>query len=331
MTAGTGKDDDDESKGRVGMMGLRKFAAGVVGVGFGCAVAFGQGEPPKVETMAPAQTAVSAGVSPAMWVVKKGPTTVYLFGTVHVMKKDVHWETPKVEAAFQASPTLYLEVADIGPEAQAALKPIVMQLGVDAEHPLSSKISKEDVAALNTELKIVGGEQAVDKMQPWLAYLTLSVFPVLQAGYDPTSGIDQQLHKQASADGKQIKGFETAAEQMRYLAEFPQAEQLALLHETISELPKSVDKTNEMVADWEHGDVAKIAAMQNDDLRMKHPAVYQKLLVDRNAAMAAKLDAILKNPASGSVFVAVGAAHLAGPDSVQNLLQKDGFAAARVE
>jgi uncharacterized protein YbaP (TraB family) len=271
--------------------------------------------------------------TPAMWVVKKGPTTVYLFGSVHVMKQDVHWETPKVEAAFKASPTLWLEIADTSVAAQAAMKPMILQMGLDAEHPLSSKISKEDMTALDSEMKSLGmpGEIVVDKMQPWLVYLTLSVLPDMKAGYDPGSGIDQVLQKQAEAAGKKIKGFETAEEQVKYLANFPQAEQVALVHDELEELPKSVEKTNEMMADWEHGDVDKIAAMDNDEMKAKHPELYQRLLVDRNAGMAHKIEGILNDPASGTVFVAIGAAHLAGPDSIQKLLEKDGFVAERVE
>jgi uncharacterized protein YbaP (TraB family) len=316
------------------MMVAGKLAVGVLAVGlvFGCAAGHGQGEPPKVETIAPTPAAVTEA-TPAMWVVKKGPTTVYLFGSVHVMKKDVQWETPKVEAAFKSSPTLYLEIADTGPEAQAAMRPMVLELGMDKDHPLSSKISKEDVAALDTEMKSLGapGEAAVDSMQPWLVYVSLSVLPAVQAGFDPASGIDQALQKQAEAAGKKIKGFETAEEQLHYLADFPQAEQVALLHEELEELPKSVAQTNEMVADWEHGDVEKIAAMENDDLKAKHPDLYKKLLVDRNVRIASKIEGVLKDPASGTVFVAVGAAHLAGPDSLQKLLEKDGFVAERVQ
>jgi uncharacterized protein YbaP (TraB family) len=304
-------------------------------------MAFGQGEPPKVETSAPAATpptvvAQSAGASveatPAMWVVKNGKATVYLFGTVHVMKKDVHWETPKVMDALKSSSALYLEIADTGPDAQKALQPMVMSLGIDAGHPLSTKISKEDVAALDAALKPLGqGEAAIEPMQPWLVYLTVSMLPAMQAGYDLTSGIDQQLQKEAVAAGKPVKGFETAEGQLHVLADFPQAEQVALLHETIQELPKAVDQTNEMVADWESGNVAAIAKMENEDLEKKHPDLYKKLLVDRNVAIADKIAALLKDPATGTVFVGVGAAHLAGPDSIQKDLEKQGFAAVRVE
>jgi uncharacterized protein YbaP (TraB family) len=311
-------------------------------------VAFGQGEPPKVETSAPpavvvmqgpppagtAQGTAGAGVTadPALWIVTNGKATVYLFGTVHVMKPDVHWETPKVAAALKSSSTLYLEIANTGADAAEALQPLMISLGMDAEHPLSTKISKDDVALLDTEMKKMGqGEAQLEPMQPWLVYVMLSVLPPMEAGYDPANGIDPQLQKQAAAQGKPVKGFETADQQLHVLADFPQPEQVALLHETIQELPKAVEQTNEMVADWEHGDVAAIAKMENEDLETKHPDLYKKLLVDRNQAISAKIAALLKDPATGTVFVAVGAAHLAGADSIQKDLEKQGFASVRVE
>jgi uncharacterized protein YbaP (TraB family) len=86
-----------------------------------------------------------------------------------------------------------------------------------------------------------------------------------------------------------------------------------------------------MVADWTRGDVDKIAAMENDEMKVKSPALYEKLSVSRNAHFADVLAGLLKDPATGTVFVVVGAAHLAGPDSVQTMLAKKGYAAVRVE
>jgi uncharacterized protein YbaP (TraB family) len=323
-----------------------RIRCGVVAVGLGLAsVAFGQGEP-KVETSAPPSGTVvvkvpgragqaadaSVKATPAMWVVKNGKTTVYLFGSVHVMKKGVAWETPKVADALKQSGTLYLEIADTGPAAMQAMQPLLMSLGMDAEHPLSTKISADDVATLDAAMKKLGqGEAQLEPMQPWLVYLTMSALPMIQAGYDPSSGIDRVLQDEATAQGKPVKGFETGEQQLHYLADFPQAEQVALLHETLEELPKAVPQINEMVEDWEKGDVDKIAAMENDDLMKKHPDLYKKLLVDRNVDIANTIAGMLKDPAAGTVFVAVGAAHLAGPDSILKDLEKDGFTAARVE
>ena len=275
----------------------------------------------------------AAVVNPAMWKVQGVHGTVYLFGSVHVMKKDVPWETPKVKKAFESSSVLYTEIADLGDDAMKQMQPTVMKLGIDPAHPLSGKLTKSDLDLLDKAIKQMGmaGESAVEPMQPWLVYLTLSVLPMVQAGYDPSSGIDRVLQDQAKAAGKPVKGFETSEEQIHFLADFPQSEQVALLHETLIELPTSAAKTNEMVADWERGDVDKIAAMENDDLKAKHPELYQKLLVGRNEAIAETLVKLLKDPATNTVFVAVGAAHLAGPDGLQAMIAKSGFTAVREE
>ncbi len=270
---------------------------------------------------------------PAMWKVQGTHGTVYLFGSVHVLKPNVHWETDKVAGAFKKSGTAYFEIADIGADAQKAMMPMIQQLGLDPQHPLSTKISKDDVAKLDSSLKAMGaeGEAGFEPMQPWLVYLTLSVLPAVKAGYDPTSGVDVMLQKEAATQGKTVKGFETAEEQMHYLADFPQKQQVELLHEALDELPTSVEKLNETVTDWEKGDVEKITALEDGEMKSKHPDLYQKLLVDRNAKISATLAGLLKDPGTGTVFVTVGAAHLAGPDSIIAMLEKQGFSATREE
>ena len=293
--------------------------------------AFGQSSAPAGSGKPAVATQVQA--NPAMWKVQGVHGTVYLFGSIHVMRPEVRWETPKVQAAFHQSGTLYLEIADLGADAMRAMQPLVLSLGMDQEHPLSTKISKEDVIALDAAVKKIGapGEAGFELMQPWLVYLTLSVMPAVEAGYDPASGVDQVLQKDAVAQGKTIKGFETAEQQLHYLADFPQAEQVALLHETLEELPKSDGKMNDTVTEWEHGDVEKIASVEDDELKAKHPDLYEKLLVNRNERMADTIAGLLKDPATGTVFVAVGAAHLAGPDSIQAMLAKKGFSSTREE
>jgi uncharacterized protein YbaP (TraB family) len=307
-----------------------RIAAGVLGWAIVAGSMWGQGEPPKVEIMAPAAATIQA--TPALWKVKGAKGTVYLFGTVHVMKKEVHWETAKIADALKSSGTIWLEIDDTSDAGMAKLRPMIMQIGLDQAHPLSTKLTKADLAALDAAMGKMGATEAqVEPMQPWLVYLTLSVLPIVQAGYDPASGIDRVLQTEAVAAGKPVKGFETAEQQLHFLSDFPQADQVAMLHEELSELPDAVEKTNEMVVDWEKGDVEKIAAMENDELMKKEPALYKKLLVDRNATIADTIAAMLKDPGTGTVFVAVGAAHLAGPDSILKTLTTKGFPAERVE
>jgi uncharacterized protein YbaP (TraB family) len=102
-----------------------------------------------------------------------------------------------------------------------------------------------------------------------------------------------------------------------------------MLHRQLAELDKAPAEMNDMVTAWVRGDVDKIGKMENDELAAKYPAEYKRLVLDRNTRWTATLDGLLKDPATGSVFVVVGAAHLAGPDSVIRMLEKDGWKVER--
>jgi len=301
--------------------------AGVVGLAVCCGVGAGQAP------AAASAPAVKVDATPAMWRVKGTHGTIYLFGSIHVMKPEVKWESAKVQAALKGSDVLYLEVANMDPDSLKAMQPMIMQMGMDMAHPLSSKIPKSDVDLMDAAVKGLGmpGESAFEMMQPWMAYLTLSVLPAIQAGYLPDSGIDEKLMVESKSETKPVKGFETAEEQLHYLADMPQSDQVELLHQSLVDLPKSEKQMDEMVADWTRGDVEKIAAMENDEMKTKYPALYDKLLVKRNEHFAEALGGLLKDPSTGTVFVTIGAAHLAGPDSVIKMLETRGFTVERVE
>ena len=272
-----------------------------------------------------------AEATPGLWKVQGAHETVYLFGTVHVMKPEVHWQTAKVEEAFQASDTLYLEIAKV--DDMASMQPLVMELGMDQVHGLSTKVSKEDVGLLDGAAKTMGlpGEQVFEPMQPWMAYMTLQVLPMIKAGYSPQSGIDLKLTEDAKAAGKPVIGFETVGQQLHYLADFPEAQQVELLHQELVDLPKAPAETDAMVGAWTSGDVDKIGALENGEFQQKYPAIYKKLVVERNARWVDQLATLLKSEKAGTAFVAVGAAHLAGQDSLQRGLEAKGFKVGRVE
>jgi uncharacterized protein YbaP (TraB family) len=263
--------------------------------------------------------------TPAWWRVKGVHGTVYILGSVHVMKPDVQWESPRMKAALDASDELYLEIANA--DDTAAMAPLALQFGMDMANPLSTKLSKDDIALLDTVAKGIGipGEAMLEPMQPWFVSATLEMVPMLKDGYDPASGIDLKLLAESKREQKRIMGFETMSDQLHMMADVPQAEQVAMLHEQLTELDKSAADINELVAAWERGDVEKIASIDNRELAEKHPAEYKRMVVDRNTRWAATLDSVLKDPTTGTVFVVVGAGHLAGPDSLLKMLEKDGW------
>lgn len=273
--------------------------------------------------------ATSAMARPALWVARQGDATVYLFGTVHLLPDDADWRFPALQQALDRSQTLYLELTD---DDQASIAPLVLRYGLDPAHPLSAELSPGDNLALAKAAQLAGlpgGANALQSMKPWLAALTLAVAPLVKAGLDPEQGVDKQLERQMHADGKPVLGLETAEQQVQFLAGMPTPLQLAFLRDTLRDTDKAATELNQLIGAWKHGDVAAIAQLENQDMQQQEPALYRRLLVDRNANWALQIATILKRP--GTTFIAVGAAHLAGPDSVQSQLQKLGIATQSVE
>jgi hypothetical protein len=263
---------------------------------------------------------------PAMWQAKFGNSTVYLFGTVHLLPNDTDWRFPALNDALSKSQTLYIELTD---DDQASMTALVMRYGMDTEHPLSTLLSDSDNTALGKAAQLAGlpgGTTALQPMKPWLAALTLAVAPLMKAGLDPAAGVDKQLQAQMTRAGKPVHGLETAEQQIRFLADLPEPLQIAFLRDTLRDVEKDKAELLSLIDAWKRGDVAAIAKLENDELKTKEPALYQKLLVQRNQDWAARIKDMLRQPGT-TVFVAVGAAHLAGPDSVQAQLAKIGVVA----
>lgn len=270
--------------------------------------------------------ALPATAEPALWKVQGPRATVYLFGTVHVLRKDVVWRSPKIDKAFQASGTLVEEIK--GVDDAAAMQPLVMKYGIDPAHPLSSKLDDAGKAKLGSVAASLGVPAAqIEPLRPWMAALTFSTLPLVKAGYDPRSGVDVILKGQADAEHKPLEAFETIEQQIKFFADLPQDLEVAYLLSTLDEAAKGTKELDDLVDAWAAGDVERIASLMNTDMRDKYPEIYRVLLVDRNKAFAERIKQLLAG--EGTFFVAVGAAHLAGPDSVQADLQKMGVTVER--
>lgn len=270
---------------------------------------------------------VAAIARPALWVVKDADTTIYLFGTVHLLPNDTAWHYPVLDRAMADSQTLYIELTDDNP---ANMTTLVLRYGMDMSHPLPTLLNHAEQLRLNiaaNKAGVPGGMQTLSMMRPWLAALTLATAPLLKAGLDPEHGVDKQLKAQMTGAGKQVLGLETAEQQIRFLADMPQSVELAFLRSSIRDVDKGPIELTELIDAWKNGDVATIARLEDEDMRQTEPKLYQRLLVQRNGIWAGKIAAMLQQP--GTIFIAVGAAHLAGPDSVQAQLHKLGIEAVR--
>jgi uncharacterized protein len=266
-------------------------------------------------------TVGSARAEPAMWVIKDADSTIYLIGTMHLLKHDSEWNAEKVKKTVHESTELWLEIADL--DNQEAFAPLVAKFGVDQERPLSAKLNDEQKKKLEKVTSTYGIPAAtLEPMRPWLAAVVIGVLPLVKAGYDPKAGVERILAAQAAAEGDKINGFETAEDQFHVLADLSEEEQLAFLDGTMDDLGQGLDLLDRLAKAWIDGDVATIGTMEAE-MKSKAPTVYDKIFVRRNIAWAEKIEKMLKG--SGVQQIAVGAGHLVGPDSVQAQLAKRGI------
>lgn len=303
---------------------VSSLARGAVGVAGGLALFVAIAGVPAdalAQTAAPAAPAPIQGEGPALWVVKDADSTLYLFGSVHVLRPTTGWASPRVEAAFDSASDIWFEISN--PDDQAAIMPLIQQHGLSPETPLSSRLTAEENAELDAAAQAMGASAAqLQPMKPWLAALSLSVAPLIKAGYDPKSGVELVLKARAEAAGKPIHGFETIDKQIGILAGLPDDVQLVFLRETLKDYENAATKLDEMVEAWARGDVATLDRVTITEMKEASPALYQSVLVDRNTDWANQIQTMLEG--SGTAFIAVGAAHLTGDDSVQAILQKRG-------
>jgi uncharacterized protein YbaP (TraB family) len=264
----------------------------------------------------------SAQAEPAMWVIRDNDSTIYLIGTLHLLKHDSEWNSEKVRKTVGESTELWLEIADL--DNQAGAQALIAKHGMDSDKPLSKKLNEAQRKKLAKIATTYGFPAAkLEPMQPWLAAVLLGTMPLVKAGYDPKAGIDRVLRAQAVGESDQIMGFETVDAQVRMMADLPEAVQVAFLAETLGDVEEGLELLDKIAKAWMDGDTETIARLGVTEMKREAPAAYKKLLVDRNVAWSDQIVEILKG--SGVVQIAVGALHLAGPDSVQAQLEKRGI------
>ena len=260
-----------------------------------------------------------------MWVVKDEDTTVYLFGSVHLLKPGLGWFDDGVKTAFDSSDQLVLELVE--PPA-AEVQALFGKFAMDQQgKTLRSKMNDADRAVYEAAMGKLGiPAPAFDPFEPWAAGITLSVVAMQKSGFDPNSGVEKQLTAAAKVSNKPIAGLETMEFQLSLFDTLPEAEQITFLVETAKLIDEVASTTDKMVDMWASAETESLGQLMNEGLTSR--TLYDALLTKRNANWAKWISARMAKP--GVTFIAVGAGHLAGPTSVQNLLPAYGLSATRV-
>ncbi|MEH6756816.1 MAG: TraB/GumN family protein [Parasphingorhabdus sp.] len=263
---------------------------------------------------------------PAIWVIKDEDTTIYLFGTVHILKPGLSWFDEAVKEAFDASDELVIEM--IRPDPAAMVK-IVNDLAIDTTGvSLRDKLDPEDRTKYEAVMaSLTLPVNAFDPLEPWFASVSMSLIPLKQSGFETDSGVEDILTSHATARGMTITGLETAEQQLGFFDNLPEDVQIRFLNFNVDSIGEMADGMENMVAHWANANISALAELMNAGLEEK--ILYETLLSNRNANWAQWVDERMKQP--GTVFVAVGAGHLAGKDSLQEQLKKRALVAKRIK
>ncbi len=274
--------------------------------------------PPKPE--APAR--------PALWKLADADTTIYLFGTIHVLPKSLKWRTAKFDAAVASADQLYLEVADLDDASKTA--GTFMKLAISPNlPPVLNRVPANRRAGLKALIEKSGVPTAVlDKFEDWAVAVTLSSALLKDLKVSPEDGVEHQLTSLFRAAKKPIAGLETTELQLGFFDKLPAKAQQTFLVSMVDDATDADAEFRKMVRAWGRGDQQAIAISFDDELKLS-AELSEVLIRARNRNWTDWLAKRLDTP--GTILVAVGAGHLAGKDSVQTMLTKRGLRVARVQ
>jgi len=258
-----------------------------------------------------------------VWKVTGKQSAIYLVGSVHMLTRDYYPLSPALEAAFKDSDLLLEEVDLAEMQAPEAQLQMLMRGMLPADQSLDKVVSAATFAQVSKRVGDLGLPiEPLKRFKPWALALTLLGLEWQKAGFDPDLGLDKHFYTRAQADGKTVQGLETIEYQISRFAGMAMEQQDRLLADTLKGLDTEMGNVNKLADAWKAGDAPTIEKIVLSDLR-QDPAMYQRLLVERNQNWLPKLEALFAR--SGRAFVVVGAAHLVGPDGLVAMLRSKGY------
>jgi len=266
---------------------------------------------------------LTAQAASPVWAIHGAHNTVYLAGSVHLLKAQDAQLPPGFERAYTRSRGLVMELDmdNLNPLEAAAwmLTNGAMPEGVT----LREKVGEVRYQRVLKEAQRLGMPvELLDQFQPWVVGLQLLELQYAQLGFQAEEGVEQQLDHRAQADGKSIKGLETLAEQLGVLGGMSDADQAHFLDMVVTEMQDVGDETQTVISAWRTGDAPRLAALLSDEYK-SFPALYRMLVSDRNKRWMPQIESLLRE--DQDYFVVVGALHLVGDGGLLDLVRRDGF------
>lgn len=259
----------------------------------------------------------------SVWKVSNGNNTVYLGGTVHLLRASDYPLPTEYDQAYEASDTLVFETDIAAMSDLATQARLLTAMSYTDERTLQSVLSEEAYAALQEYTASVGLPLAMmQKFKPGMVVTTLQVFEFQKLGFTP-EGVDAHFNARASGDGKPIEGLESLEEQIEFLASMGEGKESEYILMSLADLENTEEAMLGMISAWRAGDSEQLTELFVADMQERAPDIYELLLRGRNLDWLPQIDAMLQD--ADTEFVLVGAAHLVGDDGLLKLLADAGY------
>jgi uncharacterized protein YbaP (TraB family) len=269
---------------------------------------------------------VTGPVHPAMWQVSDGDTRIILLGSVHMLPPDLDWQDDRIRRVIDQSDELILELA---PSEVAAVPALFATLSRDEPvSPVDRRLDPAMADRMADMAQASGMDEAdADQTESWALSLLAGNVTTADLGLSADNGVETRLTAAFAAQGKRVSGLETARQQLGTFDGLPEPVQDRMLAQTLSRAPQAPDTIRATIRAWASGDTATLTRLASADLA-RLPQITAPLLTNRNRQWAIQISQRMQRP--GTVLVAVGAAHLAGPDNLPDLLAARGFTVTRL-
>lgn len=258
-----------------------------------------------------------------LWVIEGKHNSVYLLGSVHVLRASDYPLAQPIMDAYQDAEVIYMEIDLDDVDQSEALQFTLANGSLPDEQTLRDVLGLADFAAADMRARELGVDLGMfARFEPWVAALAVVQAQLAHLGLDPEQGVEQYLLRLNQQDRKEVRGLETLADQLGVLdglALDRQGKFLLMSLEDAADMPRQVD---DMITAWRNGDSDRLAETLSDEFE-GFPDLYTPLIVARNRNWAAQIAELFDD--QDDYLVVVGALHLVGKDSVLQLLQQRGL------
>lgn len=269
---------------------------------------------------------------PAIWKVSApdvdGAGTLFLYGSVHILPKDLDWQRDDLREILSGAGTVFFETSH---DEASLLRAEVIRARdgfYSGSESLPDQLDGYNRTRLFAAVLNAGFEDgALDSYRPWLAADTLALAALEQAGLTGGNGADAAIHDMATAQGKYIQYLETIDEHLSASTILPERLQKAELIKTLDEIDSLASQTRRLNSAWAAGNTGWINAELMEPLKAKAPNYYDALFVRRNEAWAARLAPFVTEGGNGLAVAGVG--HMLGEGSLLKQLQSRGLTVER--